>query len=59
MQRLQLLPLHNSQPEEGDDVKKEGEAPAKSVLGRNRENPMVTYQVMSDKCKELSGFLGL
>ena len=42
----------SSQPKEGDVKKKEGETPEEPAWGRNRGNPVVTYQALGSKCKE-------
>ena len=42
----------NSQPEEGDIMKKEGETPREPKWETNRGNLTVTHQAIGGKCKE-------
>ena len=42
----------NSQPEEGDVIKKKGETLAEPAWERNRWSPMGTHQILGWKCKE-------
>ena len=48
----------NSQPEEGDVRKKEGETTTYLAHRRNRGYTVVTHQALSAKCKEPSWLIG-
>ena len=49
----------NSQPKEGDVVKKDLEIPTLLAWGWNRMNATVTFQASSGKCNEYNWLLGL